>query len=118
MTTCHDLTEISAAISALSASDVAKEKASNFAKRLVSYGVPSVNVAGIRTKSRSELPATPDSGVMLRYEGEHCLAFYMADDDGDVSFSIETRHDNGHDECLEVDPKRYGLIAAMLLART
>lgn len=118
MRACRDLSEIDDALAALATTSVAREAARNFARRLASYGVPRVEIANIPHSGNPRTAHLPETGVMLRYVGEHALAFYMVEDDGDVSFSIETRHDSGHDECLEISPRRYGLIAAMLLART
>jgi hypothetical protein len=117
VTLCTDLAAIDAALDALATTPAAREAARNFARRLVSYGVPRVEIANIPHSGNPRTPPT-ETGVMLRYLGEQCLAFYMVEDDGVADFSIETRRDNGHDETLEIDPRRYGLIAAMLLART
>lgn len=121
MTICHDLTEIDAAIEALRGvpveydpgmfeappNDEALADCRNFALRMAALGVSAVDV-----------DSDAMGGAGLLYDGEGITVWYAAMNTGARTVCVTTRRDNGHDGTMMVDPKRYGLIAAMLLART
>ena len=108
MTLCADLTEIGTAIGGLpTANEAAKHDALMFARALATRGVPRVTVS-------------EEDGVVLTYDSECATVWYNAVNNvtGERSVRVQTKHDNGHDGVMSVDPHRYSLIAAMLLART
>lgn len=108
MTICHDLTELGDAIDSLpTANDSAKHDALMFGRALAARGVSKVDVS-------------ESDGVDLTYDSECATVWYNAVNNvtGERTVRVMTKHDNGHAGVTDVSPRSYGLIAAMLLART
>jgi hypothetical protein len=116
VTLCTDLTEANEAIDALTgATPVAASAAKSFASRMFSRGVSKVKVRGLVPGGFADWS---DGGVCLRYEGAAVTAHYYAFRDGREEVNAVAEHDNGHDGTMNLPVRGYGLIAAMLLART
>lgn len=108
MTFCHDLSELGEAIGALpTANASAKHDALMFGRALAARGVSTVDVS-------------ESDGVVLTYDSECATVWYNAVNNvtGARTVRVMTKHDNGHAGVIDASPRAYGLIAAMLLART
>ena len=106
---CYDLAEIDDAIESTAVPTAAKLKAKAFARGIAYRGV-----VGAHMDTWDD-----GRGLNLRYFSECADVKFTTDRHCNARASVDTKHDNGHAVTnLDVSPRSYGLIAAMLLART
>ena len=114
---CYDLREANEAIDALTgATPVAVAAAKSFASRMFSRGVNKVKVRGLVPGGYSD--EWTQGPLCLFYEGQAVTVMYEADLDGKEKVTALTEFDSDHTGTMSLPVRGYGLIAAMLLART